>query len=316
MGAVCVVGSFNVDHVWHCDALPAPGATLAGRYSTGPGGKGFNQAIAARRAGAQVQFVCALGDDSGAALARQLAADDGLTLHAHISDAPTGTAGIFVGNDAANSIVIGAGANAQLHVDFIQRQSQAICTAAVLLVQLESPLDSITHALGLARAAQVATVLNPAPANAKVSAELLALADVITPNESEFAALLAAHTQARIAPESIAACEDAQLHQHCRVLLPHGSVIITLGAHGCFVSHAQSQQRGDSQGCYRLAAAPAKPVDSTGAGDAFNGALCAAWAAQPDAAFAQHVAFANCYAARAIEAEGAAAAMPYFSAVS
>ena len=78
--SVVVVGSFNVDHVWRCESLPAPGATIAGRYSTGPGGKGFNQAVAACRAGADTHFVCALGDDAGGATARELAAQDGFAL--------------------------------------------------------------------------------------------------------------------------------------------------------------------------------------------------------------------------------------------
>ena len=79
-GRVVVVGSFNVDHVWWCDALPQPGETRAGRYATGPGGKGFNQAVAAARAGASTRFLCALGDDAGAALARSLAQADGISL--------------------------------------------------------------------------------------------------------------------------------------------------------------------------------------------------------------------------------------------
>lgn len=84
MTAVVVAGSFNVDHVWRCDSLPAGGATIAGRYSTGPGGKGFNQAVAAVRAGAQTSFVCALGEDAGGALARQLAGADGQIGRAHV----------------------------------------------------------------------------------------------------------------------------------------------------------------------------------------------------------------------------------------
>ena len=80
MASVTVVGSFNVDHVWHCETLPAVGATLIGSYASGPGGKGFNQAVAAARAGVRTAFVCALGDDAGGALARQLAAADGIDL--------------------------------------------------------------------------------------------------------------------------------------------------------------------------------------------------------------------------------------------
>ncbi|WP_457395621.1 PfkB family carbohydrate kinase, partial [Roseateles sp. P5_E1] len=92
---VVVVGSFNVDHVWRCESLPAPGATIAGRYSTGPGGKGFNQAVAARRAGASTTFLCALGDDAGGAMARGLAEQDGFDLTAEASSEPTGTGGIY-----------------------------------------------------------------------------------------------------------------------------------------------------------------------------------------------------------------------------
>src|SRR5687768_7280683 len=96
MAAVVVAGSFNVDHVWQCDALPAPGATIAGSYTSGPGGKGFNQAVAAARAGADVSFLCALGDDLGGTLARSLATADSIDLRDLRSDQPTGTAGIYV----------------------------------------------------------------------------------------------------------------------------------------------------------------------------------------------------------------------------
>src|SRR5687767_3277550 len=96
MASVVIVGSFNVDHVWHCETLPAPGATISGSYTSGPGGKGFNQAIAAARAGARTTFVCALGDDLGGVLARSLATADGVDLRDLVSDQPTGTAGIYV----------------------------------------------------------------------------------------------------------------------------------------------------------------------------------------------------------------------------
>src|SRR5262245_14771295 len=116
---VVVVGSFNVDHVWRCDALPHAGETRAGTYATGPGGKGFNQAVAAARAGASTRFLCALGDDVGAQLARALAVADGIDLIDQRSDHPTGTAGIHVDAQGRNTIVIGAGANADLQADFV-----------------------------------------------------------------------------------------------------------------------------------------------------------------------------------------------------
>src|SRR5690554_2958056 len=114
MAAVVVVGSFNVDHVWMLPRHPRSGETLAARYATGPGGKGFNQATAAARAGADTAFLCALGEDAGGELARRLAAADAITLHAAPSPQPTGTAGIYVDAQGNNTIAFGAGANADL----------------------------------------------------------------------------------------------------------------------------------------------------------------------------------------------------------
>ena len=310
MNAVIVVGSFNVDHVWRCAELPAVGATIAGQYTTGPGGKGFNQAVAAARAGASTTFVCALGDDAGGALARALAAAEGIDLRAQASDQPTGTAGIYVDARGRNSIVIGAGANGTLSIDPIASDPTLLAGARVLLAQLESPVETIEAALGLAREAGVVTVLNPAPANASSSIGLLRLADVLTPNETEFAALLARHVGERVDPESVAALGGTELHGLCRKLLPHGCVVVTLGSVGVFVSHADAQLRGDVQPCYRVGAESVSTTDTTGAGDAFNGALVASLAAAPEAAFAAHVRFANRYAALSTERPGAALSMP------
>ena len=310
---VVVVGSFNVDHVWRCEALPAPGATIAGRYSTGPGGKGFNQAVAARRAGAQTTFVCALGDDAGGAMARGLAAQDGFTLSAEASTEPTGTGGIYVDARGRNTIVIGPGANAALSIGFVQQQQALLAGAKVVLVQLESPVETIEAALAVAREAGVTTVLNAAPADAPSSIGLLKLADVITPNETEFAALLSRHVGERVDPNDVAALDGASLHALCRKLVGNGTVVVTLGAVGVFVSHDEDTLRGDSQPYYRVGAEQVHAIDTTGAGDAFNGALVASIAHAPDAPFARHVRFANQFAGRSTEKEGAAAAMPHFT---
>ena len=310
MSQVVVAGSFNVDHVWHCEALPAAGATIAGSYSSGPGGKGFNQAIAAARAGASTLFLCALGEDVGGTLARSLAAADDIDLRELVSELPTGTAGIYVDARGRNSIVIGAGANASLSVDFVHSQAAAVAACKVMLVQLESPADSMIAGLALARQRGITTVLNPAPANAATSSDLLALADLITPNETEFSALVSRHVGAKIDADDVAITDGASLHALCRELLAHGSVVVTLGSAGVFVSHAEEALRGDARPYYRMAAEPANAIDTTGAGDAFNGALAASLAVDSERQFAQHVRFANRYAAMSTERAGAALAMP------
>lgn len=311
--AVTVIGSFNIDHVWALPTLPQVGETLAGIYHTGPGGKGFNQATAAARAGARTAFVCALGADAGGQLARSLAGADGIELHAANSDAPTGTAGIYVDRQGRNSIVIGPGANANLDADFVRAQAGVLAASTVVLAQLESPVAAVAAGFELARANDAMTVLNPAPADADLPPDLLALSDLITPNETEFCAQLSRHHGERLVADTVAALDDATLHDHCRKLLPQGSVIITLGAAGCFVSHAGHQLRGDDRAFYRVAAAPARAIDTTGAGDAFNGALVASIAQFPDRSFARHVAFATVYAARATESAGAAESMPHLA---
>lgn len=311
MGNVVVVGSFNVDHVWTTAALPRAGETLSGEYATGPGGKGFNQAVAARRAGADTAFICALGDDLGGQLARSLATADGIDLRCQPSERPTGTAGIYVDGEGRNSIVIGAGANAELSAAFIGRQD-LFAAMDVVLAQLESPADAVLAAMRAARANDAVAVLNPAPANASVSVELMAVIDILTPNETEFSTLLARHVGERIDAEAIAALDQPRLHALCRELAPEASVVVTLGASGCFVSHPAQNTRGDENACYRVAAEPARAVDTTGAGDAFSGGLAAAIAAHRDAAFVSHVRFASRYAALSTENRGAALAMPRY----
>ncbi len=209
-----------------------------------------------------------------------------------------------------NCIVIGAGANGTLGTGHVAADPALLARARVLLAQLESPVETIEAALALAREAGVATLLNPAPANASSSIGLLRLADVLTPNETEFAALLARHVGERVDPESVAALGGGELHALCRKLLPHGSVVVTLGSIGVFVSHPDAQLRGDAQSYYRIGAESVAASDTTGAGDAFNGALAASLAAAPEEAFAVHVRFANRYAAVSTERPGAALSMP------
>jgi ribokinase len=306
---VVVVGSFNVDHAWTSPTLPRAGETLSGHYAAGPGGKGFNQATAAARAGASTSLVCTLGDDAGGRLARELADADGIALLDQRSDAPTGSAGIFIDSAGRNCIVLGPGANAALSVVHVAAHGAAIAAAAVVLAQLEVPAPSVVEALRRGREAGAITVLNPAPANVEVPEALLALTTLLTPNETEFASLVAHHLGERIDAEAVATLDQARLHGLCRQLLPQGSVVVTLGGAGCFVSHPEGDTRGDSAH-YRLPAEPALVVDTTGAGDAFNGALAATMALSADAPFVRHARFASRYAALSTEQPGAAASMP------
>jgi ribokinase len=309
-GRVAVVGSFNVDHVWRVAALPQAGATLGGEYASGPGGKGFNQAMAACRAGAGTSFICALGGDLGAQLARALCAADGIDLRDAESSAPTGTAGIYVDAGGRNCIVIGPGANAALEPGFVASALDALEGVAVVLAQLESPIDAITLALEQGRARGATTILNPAPANAAVSGRMLELADILTPNETEFAALLGRHVGERIDADAVASLDQGRLHVLCRQLGHDSTVVVTMGASGCLVSHPESNLRGDDTACYRVSAEAANAIDTTGAGDAFNGALAASLAQRTGLAFAEHIRFAGRYAGLSTEQEGAALAMP------
>jgi ribokinase len=311
-GVVVVVGSFNVDHVWTSASLPRPGETLAGGYASGPGGKGFNQAVAAARAGAVTAFLCALGDDAGARMARELAATEDIALFAMRSDQPTGTAGIFVDGEGRNCIVLGPGANAALAEAHVAAQQGQFDRARIVLAQMEVPAPSVAAALATARRAGATTLLNPAPANVDVPAGLLALADVLTPNETEFAGLLERHGIASVDAEALASLPVAELHELCRRLLPGGSVVLTLGAAGCVVSHADGARHGDDAEppCYRVAGERVRAIDTTGAGDAFSGALAASLATHAHWEFARHARFAGRYAALSTESAGAALAMP------
>jgi ribokinase len=308
MSQVVVVGSFNLDHAWRVARLPGRGETLSGDYASGAGGKGFNQAIACARAGAGTAFVCALGEDAAGALARQLAAEDRIALHASTVAAATGSAGIFVDGDGENSIVVAPGANAALDADFVARCGDAFVGARVVLAQLETPVTAALEAFARARATGALAMLNPAPADAATSPALLAACDLLTPNETEFAALVSRHLGEGIAADAVASTGDDTLHAMCRRLLPHGRVVVTMGAAGCFASLPGDTE--DASSWLRLPAEPADARDTTGAGDAFNGALAASLALDASAPFAAHLRFASRYAALSTERAGAAASTP------
>ncbi|HEX7338759.1 MAG TPA: ribokinase [Rhodanobacteraceae bacterium] len=312
---VVVVGSFNQDHVWRIDRAPAPGETRRGHdFATGPGGKGFNQAVACARQGVATSFIGAHGDDALGRAAAELARAEGIDGHWQVTpDHATGTACIVVEDGGQNRIVVALGANEHLAVAHLDRQAALLADARVLLAQMENNLDATAHALALAREHGLLTVLNPAPVHADVDAATLQLADVLTPNEGEFAELARRFADAGIAAEAVADMDDASLHALARRLTA-GSLVITLGAHGVFVSHGDDRH-GDASPHYRLAAENVDAIDTTAAGDAFCGSLAAALVRLDNAPFRAAVIRANRTAAMATERRGAASVMPRWAEV-
>lgn len=310
MNQVIVVGSYNQDHVWVSDELPAPGATRSGRYLSGPGGKGFNQAVASARSATATAFLVALGDDAAAQHARALATGFGIDLIDEVhGDVATGSAGIFVDARGRNVIVVAPGANAALSTRFIDREAARIRAAVVTLAQLEVDRGAIFRALSIARGAGRRTILNPAPVDAEVDEDLLDVADLITPNETEFASLCLHIIGEKVHAEDVASSPSSELHALCRKL-HKGSVVITLGSAGCFVSHTEPSAFNEATASYRIAAIKANAIDTTGAGDAFNGALAAELARDPTQSLAAAIRYASAYAGASTERRGAALSMP------
>ncbi len=247
MTRVCVVGSANIDLTFTVEALPRPGETaLSSALASSPGGKGANQAVAAARAGARVQFVGAVGTDAAAdALLTHLRANDVGTDEVMTVPGPSGTAAIMVDAHGENVIVVAQGANAHLVLDSAAMRD-VVAESDVVLLQLEIPADTAVAAARTARAVGATVIVNASPPSASSAmAELASLADVVVVNESEAAAW------------------------HWPV--PH--LVTTRGARGAtYVADGRTTN---------VAAPPVKPVDTTGAGDVFVGVLAAGWPADP-----------------------------------
>jgi ribokinase len=308
---VVIVGSFVQDHVWLTDQFPYPGETRRAQgFSTGPGGKGFNQAVSCARQGASVTFIGSIGQDGLGAGAKAFAEGEQIrSIWQEHTDVPTAAAGIIVNEHGANQIMVSLAANECLDVAFLRAQATRFAGARVLLVQLENNLDAIECALSLGRSQGLLCVLNPAPVHRDLSRTILDQCDVLTPNETEFSLLLAQFADEHLASDQVAATADAELHRLCR-RLGNMSVIITLGAAGCFVSHSERGRLGESESFYRHPAERVEAVDTTGAGDAFNGALVAALAQKPDKPLREAIKHAGRVAALSTEKIGAALAMP------
>jgi ribokinase len=307
---VAVVGSYNQDLLFQCARLPETGETRMGRLSTGPGGKGFNQAVAAARLGLRTLFVGARGRDLLGERAAESAATEGIEARWQlVAGEATGSAAIWLDGAGQNRIIVAPGANALLTPAHVLAQREAIKGAKVLLTQNEVHPVASRRALEMAGELGLLRIHNPAPQqDGAVHRALLEACDVLTPNQSEFAGLIAAHGAGCDAGE-LATLSDEDLYSLCR-MLPAPTVVMTLGARGAFVSHAGLPRLGDQSLCYRVPGEPASVVDSTGAGDCFNGVLAASLAREPNRGLAEHVRLANRAAACSVEVHGASASMP------
>jgi len=255
MSRVLVFGSVNMDLVVETSAFPRLGETLTGAgFATHAGGKGANQAVAAARLGAQVTMLGRVGSDAfGAELKARLAAERVATRWVHETPGvSTGIAAITVCN-ADNAIVVIPGANARLSAADLDAAESSFAEADVVIAQLEVPLATVEHGAELAARYRKPFVLNPAPA-ARLPESLLARCTLITPNEYELATALA---QADLGWQQLLS------------RLP-GRVVVTKGADGAYLTDATGALQ--HQPGFAV-----KPVDSTGAGDTFNGALGAFW---------------------------------------
>ena len=256
---IIVVGSSNTDMVVKSQKLPAPGETVTGgEFLLAAGGKGANQAVAAARLGGNVTFIAKTGNDVFGQQSIQQYNAEGICTDYIFSDPehPSGVALIAVDANGENSILVASGANGTLSVEDIETAKNEIETAGIVLMQLEIPIETVEYAAGIASQNQVQVILNPAPAQS-LSDWLLQHLYIITPNKTE---------AERLTGITVNDWESAQSAADCLSEKGVEIVIITLGAEGALVKEGNQY--------HRIASEKVKAVDTTAAGDTFNGALC------------------------------------------
>lgn len=288
---ILVIGSSNTDMTVRSATLPKPGETvLGGDFRMGPGGKGANQAVAARLLGGEVTFVCKLGRDMFGEGASKHYESCGLDTSKILwSDKPSGVALITVDSKAENSIVVASGANTDMTVSDIDSVADIIKSSGILLLQLEIPMDAVVYAAEIAYSAGVQVVLNPAPA-AALPAELLKCVSILIPNETEASAISGIDINNF---ETAAAAAERLKGMGVR------EVIITMGSRGSVVCD------GD---CTFVPAVKVNAVDTTAAGDTFCGGVCVALSEGKD--LLEAVKFATAASSIAVQRPGAQDSVP------
>lgn len=294
MKPVVILGVFVADTAYRAERQPRMGETILGEsFKLGPGGKGSNQAVAAGRLSHPVHFITRLGDDAFADMAEETWRKAGVTPSAtRTPESYTGAAYIFVEQSTGNNaIIVAPGAARLLAPADLTARADLIRSASIFMTQLEQPFDAALRGLELARAAGVATILNPAP-GASLPDSMIALCDYLTPNESEAEALT-----------GIAVTDVGSATEAAQQLLARGAgaVVVTLGDKGALLVNASGP-------VHVPAVSAGKVVETTGAGDAFNGGFAVALArglAAPEA-----VRFGCCVAGISVTRPGTAPSMP------
>lgn len=293
---ITIFGIFVADLNLRSKKIPVPGETLIGQFYPGPGGKGSNQAIATKRAGGDVSFITKIGVDHYGEMALERYKTEGIETDLIIRDnnLPTGVAAILLEDETgANAIVVCPGAALEFTVDEMLQYEERIKNSSYLLTQLETPLETTIKAMELAHKHQTSAILNPAPA-AELPAEVYPLCDYFTPNEVE---------ASELAGVPVANVDDAD--KAASIFLDWGvkNVILTFGDKGVFVKNNHLSEH-----------VPAMKledpvVDTTGAGDAFNGSFVAALYQGMD--FLAAVKFANVSAGISVTRHGTALSTAY-----
>ena len=285
---IVVVGSANTDMVVKTERIPGPGETvIGGEFMMAAGGKGANQAVAAARLGAQVTFVGRLGSDVFGDQAIAGYEAQGIDTRYVVRDehVASGVALIFVDARGENSIAVASGANARLTPVDVEHAKEAIASADVLLVQLEVPIDAVRRAIELAHRAGVCVILNPAPAK-EIASDLLARVSIATPNEHEIRVVVGESDQEKAIARMLEAGTE--------------TVLVTLGPRGVLWAAQAGRQS--------VPAFQVEAVDTTAAGDAFNGGLARALGRGLE--MAQAIRYANAVAAISVTRMGAQPSLP------